>query len=129
MTLPRDSAGFRLRGLNMTRIETFTDAAFAFSLTLLVISMDPPATMPSLDVALRHIPAFLLSATMLMMFRSGHHNWSRRFGLDDAATIVLSYLLVFTMLVYVYPLRFMGTAYAAAPPRDGAVFAAAPHPD
>jgi uncharacterized membrane protein len=41
----RDSAGIRPRGLAMTRIETFTDAAFAFSLTLLVISMDPPTTM------------------------------------------------------------------------------------
>lgn len=109
----RDSAGFRLRGLNMTRIETFTDAAFAFALTLLVISMDPPTTMASLDGALRQIPSFLLSASLLMMFWSGHHNWSRRFGLDDAATIVLSCLLVFTMLVYVYPLRFMFSAMMA----------------
>lgn len=109
----RDSAGFRLRGLNMTRIETFTDAAFAFALTLLVISMDPPATMASLNDALRQIPAFVLSASLLMMFWSGHHNWSRRFGLDDAATIVLSCLLVFTMLVYVYPLRFMFSAMMA----------------
>lgn len=113
MTVTRDSAGFRLRGLNMTRIETFTDAAFAFALTLLVISMDPPATMSSLDAALRQIPSFLLSATLLMTFWSGHHNWSRRFGLDDATTIVLSCLLVFTMLVYVYPLRFMFSAMMA----------------
>jgi len=113
MMPPRDSAGFRLRGLNMTRIETFTDAAFAFALTMLVISMDPPATMASLDGALREIPAFLLSASLLMMFWSGHHNWSRRFGLNDAATIVLSCLLVFTMLVYVYPLRFMFSAMMA----------------
>ena len=113
MTTTRDSAGFRPRGLNMTRIETFTDAAFAFALTLLVISMDPPATMTSLDAALRHIPAFVLSASLLMMFWSGHHNWSRRFGLDDAATTVLSCLLVFTMLVYVYPLRFMFSAMTA----------------
>ena len=35
---PRDRDGFRLRGLGMTRIETFTDAAFAFAVSLLVIS-------------------------------------------------------------------------------------------
>lgn len=113
MTATRDPSGFRLRGLVMTRIETFTDAAFAFALTLLVISMDPPATMTSLDAALRGIPAFLLSATLLMMFWTGHHNWSRRYGMDDGATIVLSCLLVFTMLVYVYPLRFMFSAMMA----------------
>jgi uncharacterized membrane protein len=97
----------------MTRIETFTDAAFAFSLTLLVISMDPPTTMASLDTALRQIPVFVLSASLLMMFWSGHHNWSRRFGMDDATTIVLSCLLVFTTLVYVYPLRFMMSSMMA----------------
>jgi hypothetical protein len=113
VTLPRDRAGFSLRGLNMTRIETFTDAAFAFALTMLVISMDPPASMTSLETALRHIPAFVLSASMLMTFWSGHHNWSRRFGLDDGPTIVLSCLLVFTMLVYVYPLRFMFSSMTA----------------
>lgn len=113
MTATRDSNGFRLRGLSMTRIETFTDAAFAFALTLLVISMDPPTTMSSLDAALRQIPAFLLSGSLLMMFWAGHHGWSRRYGMDDGATIVLSCLLVFTMLVYVYPLRFMFSAMMA----------------
>ncbi|HEX6133899.1 MAG TPA: TMEM175 family protein [Longimicrobiales bacterium] len=109
----RDAAGFRLRGLAMTRIETFTDAAFAFSLTLLVISLDPPATMAALEGALRQIPAFLLSASLLMVFWAGHHSWSRRFGMDDATTIVLSCLLVFTVLVYIHPLRFMFSAMTA----------------
>lgn len=105
--LKRDGAGFRLRGLQMTRIETFTDAAFAFALTLLVISLDPPSTFSELGTALRGIPAFLLSASMLMMFWWGHHEWSRRYGLDDLWTLLLSCGLVFTVLIYVYPLRFM----------------------
>lgn len=105
--LQRDSRGFRLRGLAMTRIETFTDAAFAFALTLLVISLEPPTDMAGLRQALHGVPAFLLSAVMLMMFWWGHHQWSRRYGLDDARTVVLSCVLVCTVLVYVYPLRFM----------------------
>ncbi len=32
--------GFRMRGLDMTRIEVFVDAAFAFAVTMLVISFD-----------------------------------------------------------------------------------------
>lgn len=98
---------FRLRGLAMTRIETFTDAVFAFALTLLVISLEPPITLAGLEEALLGAPAFLLSATMLMMFWWAHHDWSRRYGLDDAVTVILSCLLVFTVLIYVYPLRFM----------------------
>ena len=35
-----DKNGIRQRGMDMTRLETFTDAAFAFAVTLLVISVD-----------------------------------------------------------------------------------------
>jgi uncharacterized membrane protein len=103
----RDSSGFRLRGLHMSRVETFTDAAFAFALTLLVVSLQPPETFDGLRSALANVPPFLLSASMLMMFWWGHHQWSRRYGLDDLWTMMLSCLLVFTVLIYVYPLRFM----------------------
>ena len=41
-SLPR-LRGFRLRGLEMTRLETFIDAAFAFSVTMMVISVDKRA--------------------------------------------------------------------------------------
>ncbi len=109
--MSRDSTGFRLRGLDMTRIETFTDAAFAFALTLLVISLDPPTTMQSLTDALVQVPGFVLGASLLMVFWNGHHRWSRRYGLDDTATILLSCLLVFTVLVFIYPLRYMASAF------------------
>jgi|TARA_B100000809_G_scaffold203015_1_gene203974 uncharacterized membrane protein len=36
----RQDAGRTMRGENMTRIETFVDAAFAFAFTMLVISID-----------------------------------------------------------------------------------------
>jgi len=101
---------FRMRGMAATRIETFTDAAFAFALTLLVLTADIPANYGELIATLRGVPAFLLSATLLMMFWYGHHTWSRRFGLDDGPTILLSSLLVATVLIYVYPLRFLFTA-------------------
>ena len=35
--LPR-LTGFRLRGMEMTRLETFIDAAFAFAISMLVIA-------------------------------------------------------------------------------------------
>lgn len=100
--------GFRMRGLEMTRIETFTDAAFAFALTLLVISFDTiPTSYPELIAALSEIPAFLGSAAIILLFWHAHMTWSRRFGLEDGIAILLSFLLVITVLVYVYPLRYM----------------------
>lgn len=99
--------GFRLRGIEMTRLETFTDAAFAFALTLLVISFEPPRNVEQLLLTLRAVPSFLCSAALLMMFWWAHHEWSRRFGLDDGPTVIMSFLLVITVLIYVVPLRFM----------------------
>lgn len=97
---------FRLRGQQTTRIETLTDAAFAFAFTLLVIGQGKlPANYAELMLALQHIPAFVASFALLGTFWYGHHQWSRRTGLDDGFTVILSFVLVLTILVYVYPLK------------------------
>lgn len=102
---------FYLRGLETTRLETFTDAAFAFAITMLVISVgDIPHTYSELVLALKGTPAFLASFTAILLFWSGHRKWSRRFGLEDGRSIILSFALIFVMLVYVYPLRLLFSA-------------------
>lgn len=104
--LVRDKDGFRRRGVEVTRLEAFVDAAFAFAVTLLVISVDAiPDSTEALALALKGVPAFAASFVMIAMFWSAHANWSRRFGLDDGTSKVLSLALVFLVLVYVYPLR------------------------
>jgi uncharacterized membrane protein len=104
--------GFRLRGMGMTRTETFTDAAFAFALTLLVVSIDSiPSTYDELWFAVQGIPAFGLSCALLFLFWYGHWNWSRRYGLEDFTSIVLSFFLVFLMLCYVYPMKYVTSIF------------------
>ncbi len=106
-SLPRED-GFRLRGQQVTRLETFVDAAFAFALTLLVIFFESlPTTYDELREALRRLPTFVLGFVLLAMFWSAHNRWSRRFGLDDTTSTVWSLGLVLVMLVYVYPLRMV----------------------
>lgn len=106
--------GFRLRGMNMTRTETFTDAAFAFALTLLVVSIDSvPSSYEELWLAVQGIPAFGLACAMLFLFWYGHWNWSRRYGLEDLPSIVLSFVLVFVMLCYVYPMKYVTSIFVA----------------
>lgn len=101
-----DKDGFRRRGGEVTRLEAFVDAAFAFAVTLLVISVDSiPDSIAALALALKGVPAFAASFVMIAMFWNAHANWSRRFGLDDGISKVLSLALVFLVLVYVYPLR------------------------
>ena len=99
---------FRLRGLEITRLDTFIDAAFAFVLTLLVISFDEiPSTYAEMLAAVKRIPGFAASFAMLMMFWLQHRRWSRRYGLENPKTILLSLTLIFVVLVYVYPLRMI----------------------
>jgi uncharacterized membrane protein len=98
--------GFRLRGLEMTRLETFIDAAFAFAVTMMVIASDRvPDDINALLAAFRHVPAFVASVAILGIFWRGHWKWSRRYGLEDGASILISWALLVTILIYIYPLK------------------------
>ncbi|MFK8051364.1 MAG: TMEM175 family protein [Woeseiaceae bacterium] len=112
---PLNDTVFKDRGSETTRLETFVDAAFAFALTLLVISFDAvPASYQELVLALKKIPAFLFGFLVLMMFWVAHRNWSKRYGLDTTFSVLISLTLIFIILVYVYPLRAMATAAVSA---------------
>ena len=104
--------GFRQRGVDMNRLETFTDAAFAFSVTLIVISVDDlPRSYEEFIEALKFVPSFLVCFSQLMLFWWAHHVWSRRFGLEDGLSMFLSLCLVATVLVYIFPLRVIFTVF------------------
>ena len=108
--LPVDG-GVRQRGEQVTRLETFVDAAFAFAMTLLVVSFDAmPDSFAELYDALRRLPAFLAGFAILGMFWQAHHRFSRRFGLEDSTIVFASMLLVAATLFYVYPLRMVMSA-------------------
>jgi len=106
--------GFRMRGLEMTRIEVFVDAAFAFAVTMLVISFDAiPTTHAEMMLAIKSIPAFILAVVQLVWVWYTHNKWSRRYGLDTALTTVLSAALLIVVLVYIYPMRIMAQGFFA----------------
>jgi uncharacterized membrane protein len=105
--LPR-LRGFRLRGLEMTRLETFVDATFAFAITTLVIAgQNVPNNITDLLDAFRNVPAFIFSTIVLGIFWRGHWLWSRRFGLEDGTSIFISWALLLTVLIYIYPMKMV----------------------
>lgn len=106
-----DKNGFRFRGGENTRIEAFTDAAFAFSLTLLMIGGGHvPANVAELLDALKQVPGYAASFALLCLFWYAHYLWYRRYGLEDGRSILLSLLLVFLVLIYIFPLHMMFNA-------------------
>jgi uncharacterized membrane protein len=103
----RDNAGFRLRGLNVTRIESFSDGVFAFALTLLVVSLDVPKSFAELKETLNGFIGFGLSFVLLMALWYRHRELFRRYGLDDDATLAWNAALLFLVLFFIYPLKFL----------------------
>ena len=99
--------GFRQRGMDMTRLETFTDAAFAFAVTLLVVGGGDyvPVTFDEMLAAMQQVPAFAACFANIMFFWYAHHVWSRHYGLEDLRSSLLSMLLIFVVLIYIYPLK------------------------
>src|SRR5216110_1591739 len=88
--------GFRLRGIAMTRLETFIDAAFAFAISMLVIAAQQiPDNIEALLAAFKNVPTFICSIAVLGIFWRGHWLWSRRYGLEDSVSI----------LIFIYPLK------------------------
>jgi len=99
---------FPRRGKDMTRLETFADAAFAFAAAMLAISIDEvPSSYGELMVALQGAPAFAASMAIIFVFWYAHQRWSDRFGLEDLTTSLLTFGLIMLVMIYVYPLKIM----------------------
>jgi hypothetical protein len=99
--------GFRWRGGEITRIEGFSDAVFAFAVTLLVVSLEVPRTFDELLETMRGFVAFAICFLMLMLVWSWHYTFFRRYGLQDTFVVILNGILLFLVLFYVYPLKFL----------------------
>jgi uncharacterized membrane protein len=100
---------FRARSHEVSRIEAFSDVVFGFSLTLLVVSLEVPRTFNDLLTDMRGFIPFAVCFAIFAMVWWQHHNFFRRYGLDDGVTATLNFVLLFVMLFYTYPLKFLFT--------------------
>lgn len=91
----------------VSRIEGFSDAVFAFAITLLVVSLEVPKTFGELTHVMRSFPAFAISFALLFQIWWRHYRFFRRYDLEDSRVIVLTGVLLFVVLFYVYPLKFL----------------------
>jgi len=106
-TFPDDDGGFRLRGQELSRVEALSDVVFGFALTLLGVSAEVPKTFDQLLVIMREFPAFAICFAILISLWHDHYRFFRRYGLQDRRTIFLNGLLLFIVILYVYPLKFL----------------------
>ena len=101
--------GFRWRSNEISRIEGLSDAVFAFAITLLIVSLEVPRTFTELFETMRGFLPFAISFAMLAQIWYIQFGWFRRYGLQDTTTFTLNTVLLFVVLFYVYPLKFLFT--------------------
>lgn len=95
------------RSHEVTRIEAFSDAVFAFAVTLLIVSLEVPPTLHALIRGMRSFLPFAICFAMLFQIWLVQNIFFRRYGLSDSTTIMLNAMLLFTVLFFVYPLKFL----------------------
>ncbi|HKE92814.1 MAG TPA: TMEM175 family protein [Povalibacter sp.] len=111
--VPRREQHFRWRGHEVSRLEGFTDAVFAFAVTLLVVSLEVPRTYEGLIDVVRGFPAFVICFTLLMLFWNAHYRFFRRYGLENMTTRLGTMAILVLVLFSVYPLKFLFTIVTA----------------
>ena len=94
-------------GHDATRLEAFSDAVFGFAITLLVVSLEVPDSFDELMQVMRGLPVFAVTFAILLLIWQEHHNLFKRFPSADGVTIWLNGALLFVVVSYIYPLKFL----------------------
>ncbi|MEQ8237911.1 MAG: TMEM175 family protein [Cyclobacteriaceae bacterium] len=98
---------FNYRGKNQTRVETFSDAAFALAITLMVLSSTVPNNLNDLLISMKDIIPFGICVVIILVIWYQHYIYFLRYGLQNLTVISLNTFLIFLILIYVYPLKFL----------------------
>lgn len=98
---------FNYRGLDQTRIETFSDAVFAVAFTLVVLSSTVPETFDQLRRSIHDIIPSFICIVLIVVIWYQHYVFFLRYGLQNTKTVTINTFLLFMVLIYIYPLKFL----------------------
>lgn len=90
---------------NISRIEAFSDAVFAFAATLLVVDLGNTEATSTLNIDIVSFIGFAISFFVLATLWYLHYNFFRRTNYMDNWIIGINTVLLFVVLYYVFPLK------------------------
>lgn len=98
---------FKIRNESPSRLENFSDAVFAFSITLLMISLEVPKTFTQILELTDELIAFAITIIPLFIIWQQHRLFFQRYGLDDRPILIWNTALLFIVLIFIFPLKFL----------------------
>lgn len=96
-----------IRGTELYRIEALSDAVFAFSVSLLIMSLEVPKTFKELQSSIHHFLPFAATVSLVFFFWYLQNEYFRNYGLNDGFVIFLNLSLLVLILFYAFPLKFL----------------------
>lgn len=97
---------FTWRGADVSRLENLSDIVFALVITL-AAAQTVPTRFEELTSLWRDAISLAACFAYLLVIWRMHHVFFRRYDLQDNTTMVLNAIILFLVLVYIYPLKFM----------------------
>jgi len=98
---------FRWRSREISRLEGLSDAVFGFAVTLLIVALEVPRTSGELLETMQGFASFALTFAVLYLLWYRQFVFFRRYGLEDRTTAILNGALLFMVLFFVFPLKFL----------------------
>jgi hypothetical protein len=72
-----------------------------------VVSLEVPHSFSELVVVMRGFLPFAACFAQFVLIWLTHYRFSRRYGLEDTYTVLLNVVLLFLVLFYVCPMKFL----------------------
>ncbi len=107
---------------NLSRIEAFSDAVFAFAATLLVVSVGSENADSALQIDWLRFLSFAISFFALLGVWSVHYNFFRRTKYMDNWIIAVNSILLFLVLYYIFPIKSLIQAWTGSLTLNGDEF-------